>query len=574
MDVTAKNKRSLGFFLWLGLAVGLLVSFATFLVRRRLGAILLGLTPPQNHVRRVTGVQVTMPDGVRLVADHYYPRIKAAAPAILIRSPYGRNERHTFYGALLAFCAFRFAERGYHVIVQDVRGRFDSEGTFVPYRNERGDGIATLDWLKRQPWFSGRVGTWGPSYLGMVQWAVADQPEVGAMVPIFTSPRLQEIVFPDNTLSYGLVMRWIAILYEMEQHRGFLASLLLPFRVNRMVSRTLTHLPIQTADELILGKHVHYYDEWLANDQPHAPLWSEIDNLVRWDDIQTPTHLISGWYDFFQRAQLADYRLLRERGVPTALTVGPWAHFNDFNGLLSGLREGVTWFDHHLKSGGIGSPRAPVRLYVMNAGEWQEFADYPPETRTRTYYLTAENQLTPDPVDADGCAEFTYDPHDPPPAIGGAQFDLDLRPVRDNRRLQRRPDVVTFTSPVLEQHMTLIGHVDLLLHVTFTTDVAHFYARLCDVYPDGRVLTICDGLQRVEGRPSTPVEIQVDLWSTAYQLRKGHALRLIVGGGAFPRWNRNPGVSRFVTSEEEMLVCTQAIYYSDTYLSRLELPVM
>ncbi|MBE0690574.1 MAG: CocE/NonD family hydrolase, partial [Anaerolineae bacterium] len=184
-----------------------LAAVAVFVLRRRFISFWLRLPPPRNRVRIERGVYVVTPDGIQLASDHYAPMTDQTCPTILIRCPYGRNWHHGIFGLRVEFVAQRFAERGYHVITQDVRGRFDSDGEFEPHVYEREDGLATIGWLKQQPWFNGDLGMWGPSYLGVVQWAVADAPEVRVLFPMITSSSLYDIVFPDGALDLGLILR-------------------------------------------------------------------------------------------------------------------------------------------------------------------------------------------------------------------------------------------------------------------------------------------------------------------------------------------------------------------------------
>lgn len=565
---------------WLLAASGMLLCTLLYPFRRRVLGRLLRLPPLQNHVRRTMHVEVRTPDGVCLRGDHYAPQIKGSAPTLLIRTPYGRNERHSIYGALLAFFAWRFAERGYHVLVQDVRGRFDSEGEFVPYLNERADGLATLAWLRQQSWFNGKLGTWGPSYLGMVQWVIADQPEVGAMMPIFTGSRLHPVIFPDGVFSYGLMMRWIAILHVIEKYRGNLvfSALLLPLEVERLVRRSLHHLPVNTGDTLIVGQHAAYYDEWLANTQPDAPLWQQVNAMVDWAHIHAPVHLIAGWYDFFQRVQLEDYARLKGCGTTPYLTIGPWGHFNDANGLLTGLHEGLAWFEAHLKTRPATSrprpeltPRPdPVKVYISDLKQWHTLADYPPQTTPRALYLAKDQRLVETPPDQSGQAAYIYDPRDPTPAYGGAQFQLDLHPVKDNRRLENRPDIITFTTEPLTDDLVIVGAVRLTLYVRTGGETADFYARLCDLHPDGHSFNVCDGLFHLMEKTGC---IEVDLWSAAHRFRAGHCLHLIIGGGAYPRWDRNPGVKVMPQSLDDLHIITETVYFGPEQPSRLMLPV-
>lgn len=563
--------------LLLGLGGG---SAALYAYRKNLIARLLHIEPPRCGYQLEKDIAIPMRDGVRLYADHYAPSEGQRGPVVLIRSPYGRNLDYSAFGGLLGFFAMRFAERGYHVIVQDVRGRCTSEGEFDPYLNEKEDGQDTVAWLREQLWFDGQIVLWGSSYLGIVQWALADCiPEIKAMMPIFTSSHLKDIIFPDGVFDYGLAMRWVSIFQVLDEYAGRSLPEMapVPFAVERRAESALMHLPVDEGDSIAIGEPSTFYRKWMAHSAPDDPMWDEIAESINVDHISAAVHMVGGWYDFFLRGQVRDYLALRARGVQPYLTIGPWTHFSDLNGLLTGMREGLTWFDHHVK----GTPldrECPVRLYVMGEDEgWRDLPDYPPPHRLESLYLSCSS-LESEPVQENHTHEYTYDPADPTPMLGGNQFRFDLFPVKDNRVLEQRSDVLVFTGDVLNRQLEIMGPVRAVLYAKTSAPSTDFFARLCDVTPDGRSLNVCDGLFRIGPDTSQPDaegihRIEIDLWYTAYRFAAGHRVRLLVSSGAHPRWLRNTGTGEHDVSGRTLVVQHETVFTGGDTPSHLILPV-
>lgn len=548
-------------------------------LRRRMYALVFRLSPVNHRVMVEHGLRVPMSDGAALAADHYAPGLPGSYPTILIRSPYGRNERFGGFGWLLTFFAQRFAERGYHVIVQDTRGRFESEGTFDPYLCEKADGQATLEWLRRQSWYNGSVGMWGPSYLGMVQWALAAHaPDIKALVPTVTGTNLYRILYPDDAFDLGLAMRWLGIFQGFDRNirqRPHQTMLMLA-QLENAVSPAYDHLPLIDCDSAVLGEDVPFYRTWLEHADEDDNLWREALEDVRLEDVQAPAHLVGGWYDFFLRTMLEDYARLRAAGRAPYLTLGPWTHL-DPRALVVATQEGITWYDAQLKGDRSHLRAKPVRLFVMGADEWRDYDAYPPRSTATRYYL-GDPLCRKAPTDESACDSYNYDPSDPTPAVGGTQFGL-LGGPRDNRALEARRDVLAYTSDRLYEDLDVIGAVRLELYVRSSCACTDFFGRVCDVHPSGKSVNICDGLFRIqpgkgEPQPDGTLRIEIDLWATAHRFRKGHRLRLLVSSGAHPRWSRNLGTGEPLSTGTTMCVAMQSVYHDREHPSALVLPVV
>lgn len=545
-----------------------------FSSRRRLFAFLLRLPPPCYHVHVAEGQAVPMRDGVHLIADHYQPNTLEPCPTILIRSPYGRRASAGFFGMLLAIIAQRFAERGYQVVVQDVRGRFDSGGEFNPYFNETRDGEDTLAWIKHRPWYNGKIGMWGPSYLGLVQWAVGTH--LDALVPSVTGSRLEMILYPDGAFDLGLALRWLTIFRALDKYakRPLVAAAPMLLEVEHAIRPAFAHLPITEADTVALKQAAPYYRLWLEHPDPDDAVWQEARQTLDISHLKAPVHLMGGWYDFFLRTLLLDYHTLREAGQNPYLTIGPWSHFSNLMHLSSSLKPALAWFDAHLKGDSQGLREKPVRIYVMGANQWREMDDWPPPATPTPFYLHHHHQLAPMPpqgIEAPDC--YHYDPQQPTPALGGAQFSLSAGP-KDNRRHEQRPDVLTYTTLPLTYDVEVIGPVRLRLYAHSSRPYTDFFGRLCDVHPDGRSVNICDGLLRINPQHTMVGEdgvwcLEVDMWATAHRFKAGHCIRLQVSSGAHPRWCRNLGSE----SQTDLYCAEQTIYHDAVHPSALILPI-
>lgn len=563
----------------LGLGLG---AFGAYRSRRQLLARWFRLPPPQYKVVVERDLPVPMSDGTILRADHYAPAATGSFPTILVRTPYGRPSEMGVLGALQPASYALFAERGYHVVVQSVRGRFLSQGEFTPFINEAADGQATLEWITRQPWYNGMIGLWGASYLGYVQWAVATAPQVNALVPIITSSRFSQLFYQNGAFTLDASLRWSYMVHAMvgQDGRMDLDALLklIPSRLAAAITPGLNHVPLNEADRVAVGHPVVFFQNWLANPDLNSPYWRTVDHPGATSTATAPIHLIAGWYDIFLRDQLADYARLVAAGRTPYLTVGPQYHL-DFSIVVDGLREGLAWFDAHLKGDQSRLRQRPVRVYVMGAHEWHEMDYWPPPATITRYFLHAQQQLATDPPAATSPVDcYRYIPSDPTPVLGGPLLNVQGGP-RDQRSLEARPDVLTYTSEPLAADLDVIGPVRLELYVRSSLPHTDFIGRLCDVHPDGQSINICDGLFRIEpGRgepqPDGSLRIEIDMWATAQRFLKGHRIRLQVTSGAHPRWARNFGTGEPLSSATQMLPADQTIYHDAAHPSALVLPIV
>ena len=534
----------------------------------------LRLSPALTHhvsVRR--GIALRVRDGAILRTDHYAPALEAA-PTVLVRTPYGR-------GGASGLAARLLAERGFHVVLQSCRGTGGSSGLFQPMVNERNDGLDTVDWLRRQPWFTGVLGMFGPSYVGYTQWAIADVPEIAALATVVTASSFRDPIYAGDSFSLFSTLAWAS--YLAAQHEPWVSSTIEALRGNPRLWRALTHLPLQEADRLATGAEVAFYREWLAlanaDDSVRDAYWDGMDHAHRLDGLRAPVLMIGGWYDIFLPWQLRDYAALRATGATPYLTIGPWTHGS--GGLLAtSVRESIDWLRARLRDEPDAIRDKPVRLYVEGAGEWREYDEWPPPgTTAQPWYLHAGGGLAPAPPSVMSIVDkFRYDPTDPTPTVGGPLLLANASGPRDNRAVEVRPDVLTYSSPVLERDVEVVGPVSATVYVRASSPYHDVFVRLCDVESNGRSVNICDGLARLtpgshpEG-PGGTIVVTVELWPAAHRFRPGHRLRLQVSAGAHPRYARNPGTPDPVGTAVDLKPVEVEVWHDPHHPSAVHLPV-
>lgn len=516
-------------------------------------------------------LKVPMPDGAALLADHYYPRKNPRAPTILIRSPYGRT------GAWGIMFGRPFAERGFQVVIQSCRGTFGSTGDFRPFHNERADGLATLAWLKEQPWFSGELCTFGASYMGYVQWAVAAEagPELKAMALQVTGSEFRSSIYAGESFWLDTALTWLYMVAHQENSP--IAAMLANLRSARVLKPILNQLPLRRLDEAAIGKPADFYRDWVDHNDPDDPFWKPLDFSERLGDITAPAHLVAGFYDVFLPRTLADYRRLREAGKHPYLTIGPWTHM-DTTWLKMSMSETIAWYRAHLFGDTSALRKSPVQVFVMGAGEWREFDEWPPPGyRAQRWHLQPNHGLAAAPPISSEPDHYRYDPADPTPSVGGSSLSGNSGP-KDNRALEARKDVLVYTGAPLESDLEAIGPVTAELYVKSSLEHTDFFARLCDVSPNGKSMNVCDGLVRLTPKMAPPDEdgcrkVTLELWATAYRFKRGHRVRLQVSSGSHPRFTRNTGSGEPLATATRLVAADQTVFHDPSRPSAIVLPV-
>jgi putative CocE/NonD family hydrolase len=537
----------------------------------RFAGPLLKLPPPETRdisVERDLGAK--MADGVVLLADRWFPtQPPGHVPTLLIRTPYGRR--------IMGPLGRLFAERGYQTVIQSCRGTFGSGGDWEPLRHERPDGHATLSWVAGQPWFDGRLVTWGPSYLGMTQWAVAADPPdfLKAMALDVTAATARDaFVFPGGSFALEMALSWA---YQIKhQELGFRTVLRTQLASAKVVARAAEVLPLGQADTAAVGEPVRAYQAWLEHSEPGDEWW-DVTDFGRQLDRLPPASFVGGWYDLFLPAQVADYEAVRRAGRSARLTIGPWHHSSP--GLVGEtVRDGLSWFDEQLGTG-QGGERAPVRVFVLGRNRWEEFSLWPPAGEEQRWYLGSERTLAPEPGPARAPDRFHFNPHEPTPAVGGASLNAGSSGPKDQRGREARRDVLTYTGPVFREDLTVVGPVSATLFVRSSLEHTDFFVRLCDVDRKGKSTNISDGIIRVSPSssardPDGVSKLEIAMWPTANTFKTGHRIRVQVSSGAHPLYARNSGTGEPIATGSSLRSADQEVFGGGSRPSSVALRVV
>ena len=530
-----------------------------------------GLPPAASDVLVERDLPVPIRDGTVLLADHYAPGGLPERPTILIRTPYGRG------WASDAIMGQPLAARGYHVLVVSCRGTFGSGRPFEPMRHEAQDGQDVLDWLRERDWFEGRLATWGPSYLGFTQWALAldPPPELRAMVVIVGFHDVAQAGRGQGPLEFQNLLFWSDIVAHQERHHPLIGAVR-AFSANRRLAPRFSTLPIDEAAATLGGDPIPFFEEWVDHETLQDPYWEPYRLGAALESVHVPVLLVGGWYDYFIDQTLRQYETLRDRGVPTRLVVGPWTHLTVNQNIA--FTESLAWFDHHVAGEGPPSPRTPVRVFVTGAESWLDLSDWPgPHIKRQPWYLNPGGRLTRDPSTHDeGSSTIRYDPADPTPSVGGRLMALEGG-VQDNAPVEARADVLVFSSAPLEGPLEIRGRPAVTLHVTTDNPHVDLFCRLCDVDPKGVSRNVADRILRrdpLHPEPGRVESVVLPLDAAAHRFRAGHRIRLQVAAGAFPRYARNLGSGEPESTGHTMRVTHQTVYFDRSRPSQVTLPVV
>ncbi len=564
---------------------------------------------PERHEIRIKRFQaVPMRDDVTLYADVYLPAEPGEYPTIVSRTPYGvqRPGSHERF--------IKFAQNGYAVVFQDVRGRYESEGVWEPFRDEAEDGYDTIEWAALQPWSNGKVAMQGGSYLGHNQWAAASQnpPSLVAAFPAVASTNLYA-----NWITMGGAFR-LAFNYGWGVVRMPNRIMLPQFWHTEdytpeelKYENILMHLPLINGDLQSAGYMVQHYRDWVEHES-FDEYWQQIDDESRFDQMTIPTYSFGGWFDIFVMGTINGYVGMRNQGATqeardgARLIIGPWGHgasqsAGDFDftpaAYVDQFETELRFYDYYLKGidNGLGDEK-PVKLFYMGANQWRAEDDYPiPGTEYRNLYLSSEigansvrgdGILTFDEPSEIGSDSYRYDPANPVPTLGGNNCcgAPTIAGPRDQRPLERREDVLVYTSDFLKEPLTIAGPVNLKLFAATDGPDTDWMIKLVDVYPDGTAKPISEGILRAKFHrgldqlnlltPDQVYEFDIELTGTANVFKPGHRIRVDITSSNFPQFDRNPNTGAPLGSSDEIRVAHQTIHHGGPRLSRIVLPVV
>ena len=561
------------------------------------------LTDLGNGVRLERGVRCVLSDGVTLVSDHYYPAGKGPWPTLLMRQPYGRDIASTVVYAHPSW----FAREGYHVVIQDVRGRGGSGGDFYPFRHEGRDGAETIGWLRGHAACNGRIGMYGFSYQGSTQLlAAAERPEgLVCMAPHMTAADLyQGWFYHQGALRLASTLGWgIQMLREDARRRGLREAHDRLEAAWANVRSQPNFAPYGKLPAISDPALPSYVSDWISHREP-GEFWSELDISTRYHQIEIPALHISGWYDLYVEGSMAGYLALRN-GAGTAfardhqyLLAGPWVHIPwgdrvgevelgpagvlDTDGLL------LRWFNHWMKGTEEFAAEPRVRYFTLGANEWCDASEWPTEAPVTLYLhsLGGANSRMGDgcltansPTEEERRDVFVYDPEVPVLAPGGPQA---LSGPFDQRTMEMGNHLLVYTTAVVRETAHLCGQPRVTLYAVTSAAEADLTAKLVWVTAAGRAEFLCMGIARSSWlfRDGTYAADTIHGWeftleATSVVLSPGDRLRLEVASSAFPLYDRNPstGVSPEAADAWSWGRSTQQILHTAEYPSALHLPM-
>lgn len=566
--------------------------FATFLIAAPAGG---------ETLIRIDRYQVaTMRDGVKLYSDVYRPSAPGRYPTIVIRTPYGTQREGSAIHAKVPL----LARAGYAVVNQDVRGRYESEGQWDPFRFEAQDGYDTIEWAAKQPWSNGKVCTQGGSYLGHVQWAAASQapPSLVCAFPAVASTNIYANWLSQGgafrlsfNYGWGVVRMPNRIMLPQSWHTGKEATPELVYE------KILMHLPLNTGDEESAHYAVKHYRDWLTHES-YDSYWKSISDEERFDKVKVPVHTSGGWFDIFLAGTINGYVGMRQKGgTPAArasarMIIGAWGHgpsqkFGDLDFGPTANQDLAThelrFFDHYLKAPNGLDREPPVRLFYMGVNKWKSEQDWPiPGTKYTNWYLGDGGKLSPTQPAGTAQTTFTYDPANPVPTTGGNNCcgsPTAAGPVNQNA-LNSRTDIVRFTSEPLTSPLAIAGPVKMMLHAATDGPDTDWMVKLIDVHPNGDAYPMAEGMLRARFRQgldkpellkaNQPYEFTVDMVGTAVVFQYGHRIRVDVTSSNFPQFDRNPNTGEPLGSSAKVRVAKQTLHHSAARPSHIVLPVV
>jgi putative CocE/NonD family hydrolase len=549
-------------------------------------------------------VWVPMRDGVRLQADIWRPARAGRFPALLQRTPYNRADSFAVVVSA-GIEPLRAVAAGYVVVIQDTRGRFGSEGDFTPFFDEGDDGVDTIEWLAAQPYCNGDIGMYGASYYAATQLlaAVRQPPALKAIAPQATASDYHDTwTYYGGALELGFSLYWALGLAAAEAARRTaagqdVAELSAEIgRLSRDPWQAYSARPL--ADVTALKSLLPAWGDWLTHPD-RDDYWRPISIADRYDRIKVPALHIAGWFDLFLRGTVANYRGMSAAGGD-ANTRQLYFAADAAAAALDMTAVQLDWFGSFLKADDSAHfTEAPVKVFVMGSNRWSAETSWPPKraVTTRLYLVPAPDGAAPGslqsalPGDDERTAEYVFDPADPVPTVGGSTFlpgayvGLHAGP-RDQRTVEARPDVLSYTTAPLEQDLEIGGAVNVVLHARTSATDTDWTAKLVEVHPDGRALSICDGIVRARYRHGTshsePVipgechEYRIDLGYTSIVIPAGHAVRVEISSSNYPRFDVNPnhGGAIATATQGDFVKAHQTIQHAASTPSYLELQVL
>ena len=543
--------------------------------------------------------RVPMRDGAELSTDIYLPRAHGKFPVVLVRTPYDNNTTANVEHAR------SLANHGYVALVQDTRGRWDSDGENNPFFHDGLDGYDTQQWIGGQEWSNGKIGMGGSSYLGWVQWTSAPYRSefLTCIAPrVMGCDFFTSLAYPGGAMQLNVILSWAmchgARTSQNIDHHNWTEA----FRA----------LPLIEADEKA-GRGVPFYKEWVRHPS-YDDYWASVNVEDKWGEIAVPAFNMGGWYDLYSQHTFRAFNAFRLHGrTPQArqskLIFGPWPHALSKSSHTGDIDFGagsmvdldaleLRWFDYWLKgidNGIVDEP--PLRLFIMGTNEWRDEHEWPlARTDWQKWHLHSGggantligdgNLSTVQPGD-ETADRFVYDPNFPAQTVGGnnccSPHIVPWGPY-DQRGVEMRTDVLCYTSEPLEKDLEVTGPIKVVLYAATDGRDTDWTGKLVDVSPTGYAMNLCDGIIRARYReslsdpallePNKVYEYEIDLMVTGNVFREGHRIRVEISSSNFPRFDRNPNTGNTFGMDSELRRANQTVHHSRRYPSHILLPVI
>ena len=568
-------------------------------------------------------VPIELRDGTTTYADIYRPDSAGQFPALLQRTPYDKSSVMSKTGSM---DSIRAAMNGYISVIQDVRGRYSSEGEFYTFINEINDGYDSIEWLATQPWCNGKVGMHGASYVGATQWLAAKSkpPSLSAIAPTVTASDYHEgWAWQGGAFELGFNLSWAVghltaanwanLTKRLDLSKEGLEDMI---KVKDSLTESFNHLPLQNYPHLQDSLAPYYYG-WLDHPE-YDEYWKEVCIEESHSEISVPAFNIGGWYDIFLGGTIRNYTRMKELGSTDnsrkgqKLIIGPWVHGGNpaavsgeynFGTLSSGPGidlHGLVlrYYDYWLKGEENGLlDDKPVQIFVMGDNVWRSEEDWPlARTDYTNFYMHSDGEANS--LAGNGSLNLTspksespdvylYNPLNPVPTRGG-QLCCDpafmKSGVYDQRPVEMRSDVLVYSTEPLEQDLEVTGPITVVLYAASSARDTDFTAKLVDVEPSGYSRNLTDGIIRARYRnqngPTRLIQAgeiykyEIDIWATSNVFKKGHQIRLEISSSNFPRFDRNTNTGNPIGKDKDYVSALQTVYHNSDYPSHVVLPVI
>ncbi len=556
-------------------------------------------------------IEATMRDGTVLRADVYRPKAEGKFPVLLERTPYDKRQSAGF--------ALTTAAHGYVVVIQDVRGRYTSDGEWYPFKNESNDGYDTVEWVATLPYSNGKIGMFGGSYVGATQMltAIAHPPHLAGICPVVTASNYHDgWTYQGGAFEQWFNESWTSGLAQdtlnraVEKNTNALHSVWkLPLN-----SYPVFEVPGASPEANLTRSLAPYFLDWLAHPN-YDEYWKRWSIEEHYSEINVPVLTIAAWYDIFLGGSLRNYVGIKAHGGSEAARKGQRLVVIIGGHAGSGRKIGdidfgqpaeqpdedslvLLWYDYLFKNANNEfSNGKPVKIFVMGVNQWREEEDWPlPRARETRYFLHSsgkanslrgDGSLSTIAPRSESSDHYLYDPADPAPTIGGPLCcdSKHLHPgPRDQRPVEARDDVLVYSTPALAQDLEVTGPVRLELFAGSSAADTDFTAKLVDVAPDGFAQNLTEGIIRARYRdsqeqptflnPGQVYKLAIDVWATSNVFRKGHRIRLEVSSSNFPRFDRNMNTGEDNATARKSASATNNIYHDAEHPSALILPVV